>query len=78
MKLVKKTLHITLYSLYSGTPKVCFFIKEESQTAVFKILERTLKHDLMMGNTYHQQSRSFVLNQFMFLLFVEKCQRLLF
>ena len=46
MKLVKKTLHVTLYSLYSGTPKLWlglqFFIKEESRTANFKILVRTL------------------------------------
>ena len=48
MKLAKETLHVTLYSLYSGTPKLWlglqFFIKEESRTAVFKILVRTLQH----------------------------------
>ena len=46
MKLAKETLHVTLYNLYSGTLKLWlglqFFIKEESRTAVFKILVRTL------------------------------------
>ena len=51
MKLAKETLHVTLYSLYSGTPKLWlglqFFIKEESRTAVFKILVRTLLNEYM-------------------------------
>ena len=58
MKLAKETLHIILYSLYSGTPKLWlglqFFIKEESRTAVFKILVRTLGknklHNIILNN----------------------------
>ena len=53
MKLAKETLHVTLYSLYSGTPKLWlglqFFIKEESRTAVFKILVRTLPSDIYLN-----------------------------